>query len=42
MAVIEKLEQVNQKLGLHNFKAVIRLSVSDGPKLPRWTPEYVE
>lgn len=42
LEVIEKLEQVNQKLGLSNFKAVVRLSVTDGPKLPRWTPAYVE
>ena len=36
--VIERLELVNRKLGLNNFKAVVRLSVTDGPKLPRWTP----
>ena len=40
--VIEKLEQVNKKLGLRNFKAIVRLSVTDGPKLPRWTPQYIE
>lgn len=42
MDVIEKLEQVNLKLGLNNFKAHIRLSVTDGPKFPRWTPGWVE
>lgn len=40
--MIEKLEQVNTKLGLTNFKAIVRLSVTEGPKLPRWTPAYVE
>ena len=40
--LIEALEKVNHKLGVHNFKAVIRLSQTDGPKLPRWTPEYIK
>ena len=40
--LIEALQQVNQLLGLNNFKATVRLSQTDGPKLPRWTPEYIE
>ena len=33
---------VNKKLGLINFKAIVRLSKTDGEKLPRWTPNYIE
>ena len=33
---------VNQVLGLDNFKATIRLSQTNGPKMPRWTPNYIE
>ena len=42
--VIEALEGVNSKLGLSNFKAIVRLSQSNdgGPKPPRWTPAYIE
>ena len=40
--MIEALEQVNKKLGLTNFKAVVRLSETQGPKLPRWTPKYIK
>lgn len=41
--MIEALEQVNQKLGLNNFKATVRLSKpTSGPKLPRWNPLYIE
>ena len=42
LELIEALEQVNQKLGLDNFKATVRLSQTSGPKLPRWTPEYID
>ena len=35
--------QVNEKLGIDNFKLTVRLSEPDfGPKLPRWTPDYIE
>lgn len=27
---------------MSNFKAIVRLSITDGPKLPRWTPHYIE
>ena len=27
---------------MNNFRAVVRLSVTDGPKLPRWSPQYIE
>lgn len=41
--VIEALEGVNEKLGLNNFKAIVRLSNSDALfKPPRWTPQYIE
>ena len=40
--LIEALEQVCTKLGLDNFRAIVRLTQTDGPKLPRWTPEYIE
>jgi len=42
--LIEALEQVNKKLGLDNFKAIVRLSKppADAPKLPRWNPLYIE
>jgi len=43
LQLIEALEQVNQALGLDNFKATVRLSETDGgPKMPRWTHEYIE
>jgi len=42
LELIEALESINQKLGLSNFKAIIRLSITAGPKLPRWTPSYLE
>lgn len=40
--LIEALVDLNKALGLDNFEATVRLSVTDGPKLPRWTPQYVE
>jgi len=40
--LIEALVDLNKALGLDNFEATVRLSVTDGPKLPRWTPEYIE
>ena len=40
--VIKKLQEVNEKFGFNNFKAVVRLSVTNGPKLERWTPEYIK
>ena len=39
---MEALVNINTMLGQDNFKLVCRLSETDGPKLPRWTPEYVE
>ena len=41
LQIIEALEKVNAKLGLSNFKATVRLSKTDGPKLPRWSPTYI-
>ena len=41
MELIEALVKLNEKLGKDNFKATVRLSETDGPKLPRWTPEYI-
>lgn len=41
LQVIEALEKVNNKLGLSNFKATVRLSKTDGTKLPRWSPSYI-
>ena len=41
--LIESLQKVNEARGLNNFKATVRLSQTDEtPKLPRWTPEYIE
>lgn len=41
--LIEALEQVNRNLGLDNFKVTVRLSETDGgPKMPRWTPDFIE
>ena len=43
--LIEALEKINEKLGFDNFKATVRLSETDSPndpKLPHWTPEYIE
>ena len=42
LELIEALENVNQVLGVDNFKVTVRLSETEGPKLPRWTPEYIE
>ena len=42
LEVVEALEKVNQKLGLNNFKAIVRLSRCEGRKEPRWTPDYIE
>jgi hypothetical protein len=42
LELIEALVKVNEKLGLDNFTATVRLSETDGPKLPRWTPDYIE
>jgi hypothetical protein len=43
LEVIEALERVNKKLGLSNFKVVVRLSKLEGTAkdLPRWTPKYI-
>jgi len=40
--LIEALVDLNKALGLDNFEATVRLSQTDGPKLPRWTPGYIE
>ena len=42
--LIEALEKVNEKLGLNNFKVIVRLSDPDKgeEKKPRWTPNYIE
>ena len=42
LEVVEALEKVNQKLGLNNFKAIVRLSRCEGRKEPRWTPDYIK
>ena len=40
--LIEALVRVNEKLGLDNFKLTLRLSESEGKKLPRWTEEWIK
>ena len=42
LELIEALEKINMKLGLTNFKATVRLSKTEGERLPRWTPDYIE
>lgn len=42
MDLIEALVEVCKKLNLDCFEATVRLSQTDGPKLPRWTPDYIE
>lgn len=44
LELMKALEAVNNKLGISNFKAVVRLSkVEEGmTKLPRWSQTYVE
>ena len=42
LELIEALEKLNASLKLDNFTATVRLSETEGPRLPRWTPEYIQ
>ena len=42
LELIEALERVNKVLGVDNFQAYVRFSETEGPKMPRWTPGFVE
>lgn len=44
LRLIKALEAVNSKLGVNNFKAIVRLSKGnrEETKAPRWTPQYLE
>ena len=36
--LIEALQKVNKVLGKDNFEFTLRLSETEGPQMPRWTP----